>query len=147
LTVALIFPWAILGRTLQGFLTLLIAAIAVGIAYQQWVVNRRQYRLALFEKRMAIYNRTKEFIAEVMQRLNPQIPECITFMRDTRDHDFLFGPEIDVFINALYKNAVDLNTCNTVNAAQQRAEIVKWFSTQMGEATKLFQRYLDFREA
>src|SRR5690348_14449859 len=96
-------PWAAIGRGLSGILTLVIAGTVAWIAYQQHVVTRQQFRLALFEKRMAVYNTTMAFIANVMQSLKPSIPECIEFVRKTRDHEFLFESEIGDFIDELYK--------------------------------------------
>jgi hypothetical protein len=42
------------------------ARIAVGVAIQQYAVNRRQYRLALFDRRMLIFNRVMNFISSVV---------------------------------------------------------------------------------
>lgn len=139
--------WAILGKAVQGFLTLVIAAIAVGIGYQQYIVNDRQHRLALFEKRMAIYNRTKEFIAEAVNK-RPVVTtvDCLNFARETRDHEFLFGQEIKDFIDKLFKQGVNLDTSYVVKNFVEHTEIMNWFVNQMGVATELFKKYVDFRK-
>ncbi len=143
----LVFPWTALGTVTQVVLTLLIAAIAACIAYQQYIVNDRQHRLALFDKRMVIYNKTKEFIAEIVNKpRNVSIPDCLKFARDTRDHEFLFGPEINSFIERLTRESLKLETCNVTNGFEQSAEIINWFVEQMGVATELFKKYVDFRK-
>ena len=105
--------------------------------------------MALFEKRMAVYNTTMAFIADVMQTLKPGIAECMEFMRKTRDHEFLFESEIGDFINELYKQGINLETYNAAGPAthaNERHEVTEWFSKQMGVGRKLFLRYLHFRK-
>src|SRR5437879_2462811 len=82
---------------LAALLTPTIAAIAVLIAYEQFVVNHRQYRLALFEKRWTIFNAVAKFIAGILQEANITMPQCIKLLQDTRDHEFLFGSEVGDF--------------------------------------------------
>jgi hypothetical protein len=141
-------PWATIGKVLSGAVTLLIALIATGIAYQQFVVNRRQYRLALFEKRMVVYNATMDFIALVLQTTRPTNDDCMSLMRATRDSEFLFGAEIEAFIDQVWKNGLKVDMYNQTGAAdaQKRANVLNWFSNKIGEGTKLFLKYLDFRE-
>lgn len=140
--------WTEIGRFLSAILTPLIATIAVYIAWQQFAINRRQHRLALFEKRMAVFNSTMNMIASVVQTANPTLPECFKFIQETRDHEFLFGPEVGVFINEVYKKATALYAHIQVgpSGAAQQTEIMTWFIGQMGEARKIFLRYLDFRK-
>jgi hypothetical protein len=51
-------------------------------------------------------------------------------LMDTREHQFLFGPEIADFIDQVYGKGVDLHTHLTVNPPQavQAAEVLKWFA-------------------
>jgi len=133
---------------MSAILTPLIALIALYIASQQFAINRRQHRLALFEKRMAVFNSTMNMIASVVQTANPTLPECFKFIQDTRDHEFLFGSEVGAFINEVYKKATALHAHIQVGpgGAAQQTEIMTWFIGQMGEARKVFLRYIDFRK-
>jgi hypothetical protein len=140
--------WAGIGHLLSALLTPLIAAIAVSIAWQQYVVNHRQHRLALFEKRMAVFNSTMKMIGSVMQTANADLSQCFQFIKDTRDHEFLFGPEVGKFINEVYQKAVALHAHTQMRSsdAAQLTEILNWFFEQSGEARKIFLRYMDFRD-
>lgn len=139
--------WSTVGKGLSGFLTILIAMIALGIAWQQSIVNRREYRLALFEKRMAIFNRTMKFIRDTVN--DEQRPYySIVFLQDTRDHQFLFDADIDTYINELARKwgELHLHTLAGPDKAQQRTELLNWFAQQPNDVTKLFLKYLDFRK-
>lgn len=137
------------GHFLSAILTPLIGGIVAYIAWQQFTVNRRQHRLALFEKRLAIYNFTMKMLATAMRSADPTHEEGFQFMRDTRDHEFLFGPEVTKFLNDIYSKAVKLHAHQAENnpeTALQRTELMTWFEGQMGEARKVFLPYLDFRK-
>jgi len=130
-------------------MTPLIATIAVSIAWQQYVVNRRQHRLALFEKRMAIFNSTMQMIASVGQDADADLNKCFGFIRETRDHEFLFKKEVGEYVNKIYKKAIELRTYVRVNPASNAAkqtEIMTWFLAQASEARVIFMPYLDFRK-
>jgi hypothetical protein len=141
-------PWAGTGRVLSASLPVVISAIVTYIAWQQFAINRRQHRLALFEKRMVVFNSTMKMIAAVVQSANPSLGRCFQFIQDTRDHEFLFGPEVGNFINEVYKKATALHAhiMTGSSSAAQQTEIMTWFIGQMDEARKIFLPYLDFRK-
>ena len=122
--------------------------IVTYIAVAQYFINRRQYRLALFERRMVVYNSTMNMIASVLQSTRPTTEQAIQFLRETKDHEFLFGPEVGSLIDAVYKKTIELEAHNAVGyeAVARRTEVLKWFPGQMGEAPKVFLRYLNFRK-
>ena len=140
--------WATAGTVLSASLPLVISGIVTYIAWQQFAINRRHHRLALFEKRMAVVNSTMRMLASVVQTANPDLSECFKFIRETRDHEFLFGPEVAAFINEVFKKATALHAQIQVGpgGAAQQTEIMTWFLGQMGEARKLFLPYVDFRK-
>ena len=148
LSLACSVDWSRLGRVLTASIPPLVAVIATYIAFAQYWINRRQYRLALFERRMAVFNSTMNMIASVIQSVNPELAECIQFMRDTRDHELLFGPEVGVLINEVYRKATLLHAHIAVgpHTAAQQTQTLDWFINQMGEARKVFLKYLDFRK-
>jgi len=140
--------WLSVARFFSAATAPVVAVVVAYIAVAQYRINRRQYRLALFEKRMAVFNSTMEMISYVVQKSNPELLECIRFMRDTRDHELLFGPEVVAFINEIYKKATLLHTQIAVgpHTAKQQGETVEWFCNQMSVARKVFLKYLDFRK-
>jgi hypothetical protein len=142
-------PWATIGRVIAGALPLLIAGVVAYIAWAQYQVNRRLYRLALFEKRMAIYTAVTARCAAVVSSMSSDLPDNIKFLRETRDHEFLFGPEVGVFINEIWKHGNKLHMFQAIRPQQpvQEAEIVEWFNLQLSEARKFFAKYMDFTDA
>jgi hypothetical protein len=133
---------------MSAFMTPAIAGIATYIAVAQYWINRRQYRLALFERRMVVFNSTMNMIVSVMMSSNPKLDECVNFMRETRDHELLFGDEVGAFINEVYKKATLLHVQIAVapHTAKQQEETMNGFAEQMGNARRVFLKYLNFRK-
>jgi hypothetical protein len=140
------FPWWILEWSHSG--TPIIAIIATYVACAQYAINRRQYRLALFEKRWTIFNATAKFIAGILQEANVTIPQCIQLLQDTRDSNFLFEQDANDFINEVYQQATALHAHMAMGAehAQQGHDVMEWFAGKIAEARTIFGRYLDFRK-
>lgn len=141
-------PWDTIGKFLQGFLTLVIAGGVGYVAFAQYAINRRQYRLALFEKRFAIYNAVAERCADVVRTARSTAEENIAFIQATRDETFLFGPEIHQFIDEIWKRGNDLYALQAMVPREpaQETPIVLWFNDQLREARKIFFKYIDFTD-
>jgi hypothetical protein len=141
--------WTTVGHVISGLLPLVIAGVVAYIAWAQYQINRRQYRLALFEKRMAIYSAVTARCAEVVQSVSSDLPGNIKFLRETRDHEFLFGPEVGVFINEIWKQGNNLTVFMALRPRQpdKETEIINWFNTQLSEARKYFAKYMNFTDA
>jgi hypothetical protein len=137
--------WISVARFFSAATAPVVAVVVTYIAIAQFLLNRRQYRLALFEKRMAVFSSTMNMIASVVQSANPSLDECMKFIRDTRDHELLFGPEVGAFIDKVFGKAVLLEAHVTQTGAHKK-EIMDWFFKQSGEARKIFLKYLDFRK-
>jgi hypothetical protein len=87
--------WEKLVRVLAALLTPVIAIVTTHIAYQQYQTNRGQHGLDLFEKRLAVFNSTMTLISSIAQRGRVEnLDQLFNMIRETRDHEFLFGPEI-----------------------------------------------------
>ena len=139
--------WERLVRILAALLTPTIAIVTAYIAYQQYQTNWRQHRLALFEKRLAIFNKTMDSLAAILQHIQVELDQLFALLRETRDHEFLFGPEVGDFINEVYKKGVEMNARAQVPGQhEQMVEISNWFSGQMGVAREKFRKYLDFQK-
>jgi hypothetical protein len=145
----IVFVWLFtVGRALSASVSAITALIVAYIAVAQYFINRQQYRLALFERRMVVYNSTMNMLASVIQSTRPSIDQAFQYLRETRDHEFLFGSEVKTLIDELYKKVIALEMRNSMGseAVTQRTEILNWFPEKMGEARKVFLRYLDFRK-
>jgi hypothetical protein len=131
-----------------GLLTPLIAIMALYIARQQWVTNRRQLRLALFERRLAVYNSTKAIIVVVIQRARLEMDDVFKLDYETREHEFLFGSDISAYLKEVRDKALELYLLDVPSPkpAAERTELVKWFLLQSNEARKKFGRYMAFQD-
>jgi hypothetical protein len=137
--------WAEVAKVFAALMTPVIAVVAVLIAYQQYVVNRRQHRLALLERRM-VFDSVMDCIAQVIQApRGPSLDVLFTLLRKSREHDFLFGPEIGEYINDVYRNGLRLETDGAVGQPLNQ-ETLNWFQGQNAIATKKFMKYIDFRK-
>ena len=138
--------WSTVGAVSSASVTAITALTVTYVAVAQHLISRHQYRLALFERRMVVFNSTMNMMASVLQSAKPSFEQIFQYLRETRDHEFLFGPEVGTFVNEVYKKAVQLNAHNEMGsqAARQKAEVLNWFNAHMGEARKVFLRYLDF---
>jgi len=145
---AMFINWSTVGAVSSASVTAITALTVTYVAVAQHLISRHQYRLALFERRMVVFNSTMNMMASVLQSAKPSFEQIFQYLRETRDHEFLFGPEVGTFVNEVYKKAVQLNAHNEMGsqAARQKAEVLNWFAAQMGEARKEFLRYLDFRK-
>src|SRR5260221_412221 len=99
MTSHLVVDWDKVVRIASALLTPLIAVAATVIALQQHLVSRRQYRLSLFEKRLAVFNSVMKMIASIVREGKAELGDCYALIQETREHEFLFGPEIGSYIN------------------------------------------------
>jgi hypothetical protein len=134
---------------LSALLTPTIGLIATYIAWQQHVTNRRQFRLALFEKRLTVFNVTVEFIAVILQKGNAKVEDTFTFQNKIREHEFLFGSEIAAYTDELRKNALKLWAMSEERAknATSIRELLLWFNAEFPKATDKFKPYMNFTRA
>ena len=99
--------WLAVGDFAKGSITIVIAAIAVYIAFQQRKTNERRAILDRYDRRFHIYQRTIDFIALACRDFKPPFAEVQNFYRETMDAEFLFGPEIAAFLDELRKHAIE----------------------------------------
>jgi hypothetical protein len=136
-------------QVMSALLTPLIALIAVYIAWQQHLTNSRQLKLALYDRRVAVFNSTMELIGLVVKKARiDEISALVKFLVDTREHEFLFDSDIKEYLQALSKKAADLYGRNPVQPelAGEYTELLKWFIGQSEEAIAKFGKYMSFPE-
>jgi hypothetical protein len=142
--------WEKLVRVFSALLTPAIALLVAYIAWQQQKTSKNQFRLALFERRLKVFNSTGELIATVLRRGKVANDELVNFLYDTRENEFLFGPDIAAYLHELYGKASDvysLEGATDEESKKQRIEALKWFSGQGDEAKKRFGIYMAFKKA
>src|SRR5258708_5797216 len=136
-------------RVSVAALTPIIAGIAVFIAYQQHVTNKRQLRLALYDRRMSIFESTTKLIRSAAKNVKVEWNDIFTFAWETRECEFLFGPDIVAYLKEVETRAAKMH--EDVLTEQQNparvAEHVMWFIAQLDDAKKRFGKYMAFPEA
>ncbi len=154
---ALLTPFIGIATIVLGVVTVVIqrrqaetARRQTDIAQQQALTNALQLRLAIFERRMKICDATMEVIAAVVREAEAELNDLFEFLRKTRDHEFLFGPEVGKYINDLYNKGVDLHTRRALDARERKfdreTELLTWFAEQLKTARQVFLPYIDFRQ-
>ncbi len=144
----------------QALLTPLIAAIAVWIAYQQYQTNYRQLetsqrqsqtnktraRLDLFDRRYKIFEQLKTVLAAVTRDANVSAENLLNFRSATIAAYFLFGDEIESYIEEMYRRGLKLQTANRMNDPNAWDAEIKWFNEQYEAIKPKLKKYLDVSE-
>ncbi len=134
-----------------GIVTYKVQRQQTEIARQQAATNRLQYRLALFDRRMKVFDAVTDLLGEIFRNARINLDQLNMLARETRDRELLFGPEIKEYIDEIFSNGVDLHTVNVSGLRNQaeierHTELLRWFVVQIPVATQKFLIYLDFRE-
>src|SRR5262249_1196899 len=134
-------------RVFGGLLTPIIAGIAVYIAYQQSQTNKRQARVALFDKRLAVFNNTTKLLREILRDARVHTDQLFRFAAETEQHLFLFGPDIAEYVDDLWKRGLELYAHGAANERFDRqTELLDWFHQQIKLAADKFKPYMSFPE-
>jgi hypothetical protein len=137
--------WAIAGVIAQACLTIFIAAAAVYIAYQQYATNRRQLRLALFEKRLTVYEAVWMLLVGAAFDKSFDYPELMKLKGYAKDHQFLFGKEVSDYIDEIYKKVENVRPATPpAEEPESVATLREWFAAQEEIARAKFFKYMDF---
>jgi hypothetical protein len=103
-----LIDWEKLVRVLAALLTPVIACVTAYIAWQQHKTNQNQFRLALFERRIKVFNFTGDLIAAVLTQGRVGNDDLNKFLWETRESGFLFGPVVSAYLHELYEKASDV---------------------------------------
>ena len=146
---------------LAALLTPLIAIIAVYIAYQQSLTNRRRLELDLYDRRLRIYEATVEYISAVQASFRPTLNDHWKFRRTTAEVDFLFGSDIKGYLDELFKHGLELHRWaeeyrdgtqehppwyDHAKVVEGKREESEWFTKQNEEALRRFKGYLNLTD-
>jgi hypothetical protein len=135
-------------NVLQGSLTLVIAAIASCIAWQQSKTNQQRLKYEMYDRRVKVYETVKEYI--LLLPGNPITPADIKKLYHESAHaDFLFGPEISKYMHELHEKGVQWIHLDgltgerlTADACDEIQNLANWFNDQFAVAKEKFHKYL-----
>ena len=141
--------WEKVVSVFSALLTPLIAIITGYIAVQQYKINRNQFRLALLDRRLKVYEATIELIATVLRTGRVNQPDLDKFLIGTSERD-LFTPNVAKHLDAVYNKAVEINAIGhpvPQQQAQQWKAAAEWFSGKTEVTRKVFSKYIVFNES
>lgn len=147
-------------QTLSALLTPLIAISTAYVAYQQWKLARRKWRLDLYDKRFETYRVVTAFISLICRQGKWTDDEWWEFIRAANRNEFLFGAEVrglieQLRVKALRKTELEATIQTMLNEpnpdgrkrlAEEARETADWFGKQFDVAKALFGEYLSITE-
>lgn len=110
--------------------------------------QRTEVRLALYERQLAVFDSTMKVITKVLRTAKVGLDDLSNLMLETRECEFIFGPDIRTYIDEIYSRCVEMHT-DSVTGQRNGAkftELMMWFSGQVEEAKKKFGKYMKFEQ-
>lgn len=143
-------------KILSAVLTPLVAVFVSYIAWQQHRTNKEKLKLDLFDKRFDVYDATKKYLSKITAEGNVSNDDLADFLIATNKSYFLFGQDIEKYLNELYLKGVDLNytqkqirsgrlidEANT-KVVEKDHETFTWLTDQLTKSKSVFGKYMRF---
>jgi hypothetical protein len=142
---------------LSGFMTPLIAVIAVYIAWQQHKIARDNLRLSLYDRRLKVYRGLMDLFAVVLQDVDTKSADLGKYYADTSEKKFLFDDKIIAFMNEVREKAVELRQVKRRitrhpppsekelgELSDRECELLRWFDDELEKLPDRFEKPLGF---
>jgi hypothetical protein len=142
-----------------AFVAFVIGCIAARIAYNQYLVSKAKLNLDLFGQRFPIFQKTWQIVSDVgikgkVEQMSGLATPFNNFRPQAR---FLFGKEIEKYLNLISSKYIDLEAAATETNALQGQErtdniaecrdLKDWFYKQATHGLQeKFAPYLDFEK-
>ena len=108
----------------------------------------------LYDKRYAVYLATMQFLSSIAQDARVNQEELFKFLRNSKDKEFLFGKEVQEYLELLCKKGVRLNYLRKkselerveetrIKLVDEESDLVEWFAKQFEVSKALFAEYLE----
>jgi hypothetical protein len=108
--------------------------------------QRTDVRLALYGRQLAVFDSTTKVIMKVLRTATVGLDDLSNLMFETRECEFIFGPDIRAYIDEIYSRCVEIYT-ESVTSQRDGAKFVEqmmWFSGQLEQAKTKFGKYMTF---
>lgn len=150
--------WTTIASLSKGMLTPLVALIAVYIAYQQWQTNKQKLVLDRYDRRLKVYEEVTQIIRLILCESTASMDALVRFRNAVTEVDFLFGPEIPIYMDEIYHRGTQLEYWtkelkepgqprhSEYNHEEIQSKIQKehsWLISQFTPAKQKFRKYLD----
>ena len=139
-----------------GLLTILLTGVGAWIAYNQFRIAQANLRLALFDRRFAVFESAREFLVRVGRDNAVKLSDVSTFSRGTLDAGFLFDVGIVAYFQEIRDRALKWRSDDVMyergpRAGEQslldsREDGMRWLMAQLDELPKRLQPYMAFDE-
>ena len=142
---------------LSALLVPTVTAFGAMIAWRQWRTAQNKLKLDLFERRLAVYHATAQFLGSVLTTGKVLDEELFGFISSTREAKWLLDAHVaDYLRTELYRKALQLQSLDSTlkelpigderaaNVHAQR-EIKEWMSQQYDVLDAKFARFLKLR--
>lgn len=145
-------------ETSKALLTPTIAIIATYIAWQQWKTNQQKLNLERYDRRLVVYEEVMKILSIIVRDADAEYEDLLKFRTSVSEADFLFGEEIPVYIDEIYKRGINLHRWNKEyrddsqeipesydhkKVCDEMHKELVWLSEQFGPAKEKFKKYLD----
>lgn len=142
---------------MQGIAIIVIAAITVYIAYQQWKTNRDKLRLSIFDKRFSVFIGLMKLHVYILQHVDASTEALNEFKLVYLEGQFLFDNDIAEHLDNVYNQAVELQANKELLSAEglqpdvkrnvntRNYEITQWFLENFKQEKSRFKKYLRFK--
>jgi hypothetical protein len=153
-----------IGQSLGGYLTPVVAIIAVLIAFKQYqlankqrLLNERKLKMDLFEKRFKVFNEINNLISDLIISGIKETHEINILDQKINERIFIFKSELNVYIDEIIKKSRRLsqteyilksNTLtveNRKNLSIENDNLYNWITHEYQNLTQHFEEYLNFR--
>lgn len=147
-------------KIITALATLTIGIAASILAYQQYKISKAKLRFDLYDKRLTLFNRLRDYASEVAMTSKDGLEildDAGKFYRDTIECQFLFDEDISGYFKEVYEKGKQLSEAKLglerPNLTQEEREAFKhqvvelktWFFDQSDEVFKVFAKDLSIK--
>lgn len=145
----------------SALLTPTIAIFLAWIAFNEYQTNKKQFRLALYNKRYEIFEALMDLFTTVLKEAKIDMKSLNIFYIKINKGYFLFGKDIHDYINIVKEKAICLQYLNIMFSemrlsagqksekrdkyAKELEELLLWFADQDKTSREKFEKYLLFK--
>jgi uncharacterized ubiquitin-like protein YukD len=142
----------------KALLTPAIAIIATYIAWQQWKTNQQKLNLERYDRRLVVYEEVRKILSIIVRDADASYEDLLKFRTAVSEADFLFGEEIPLYIDEIYKRGISLHRWNQEyrdytqpkpegydhkKVVDEMHKELEWLSGQFDPSKEKFKKYLD----
>lgn len=120
------------------------------IAVWQWRLEKQKWRLSLYDKRFETYRAVMEFVSLMAHQARCDHSDEIAFLQEASRNRFLFDPDVQDYVELIYKQSVEKNSLEQMLAnsrgesaterremlAEKSKELSEWFAEQFKVAER-----------